>query len=124
MSKKISRRNFIKGAAAGAVGVATFGLAGCTQQTAQTSEPAPNPTPAPTDAPNPAPNPVQNVITPQTAGAYLNPQDYNYTSNSITDFSKTTLFSDWKLGPLTLIIVWLNLQQVLIPLQMASTKKQ
>ena len=32
----------------------------------------------------------------------LNPQDYNYTTNSITDFTKTTLFSDWKLGPLTL----------------------
>lgn len=32
----------------------------------------------------------------------LNPQDYDYTSNSITDFTKTTLFSPWKLGPLTL----------------------
>ena len=98
MSKKISRRNFIKGAAAGAVSVAAFGLVGCTQQTTQT----PDPTPAPPEAPSPASNPVQNVITPQNAGAYLNPQDYNYTSNSITDFSKTTLFSDWKLGPLTL----------------------
>ena len=38
-----------------------------------------------------------------TAGrSVLNPQDYSYTTNSITDFSKTTLFSDWKLGPLTL----------------------
>lgn len=32
----------------------------------------------------------------------LNPQDYDYTSNSITDFTKTKLFSEWKLGPLTL----------------------
>lgn len=100
MSKKISRRNFIKGAAAGAVSVAAFGLVGCTQQTTQTPDPTPAPTPP--EAPSPASNPVQNVITPQNAGAYLNPQDYNYTSNSITDFSKTTLFSDWKLGPLTL----------------------
>ena len=32
----------------------------------------------------------------------LNPQDYDYTGNSITDFTKTKLFSEWKLGPLTL----------------------
>ena len=32
----------------------------------------------------------------------LNPQDYDYTSNSITDFTKTKIFSEWKLGPLTL----------------------
>ena len=32
----------------------------------------------------------------------LNPQDYDYTSNSIADFTKTKLFSEWKLGPLTL----------------------
>ena len=50
MSKKISRRNFIKGAAAGAVSVAAFGLVGCTQQTTQT----PDPTPAPPEAPSPA----------------------------------------------------------------------
>lgn len=93
MSKKISRRNFIKGAAAGAVSVAAFGLVGCTQQTTQT----PDPTPAPPEAPSPASNPVQNVITPQNAGAYLNPQDYNYTSNSITDFSKPlySLIGSW-----------------------------
>lgn len=32
----------------------------------------------------------------------LNPQDYSYTTNSITDFTKTALFSNWQLGPLTL----------------------
>ena len=44
--------------------------------------------------------------TPQTNSSAvvseLNPQDYDYTSNSIDDFSKTTLFSDWQLGPITL----------------------
>lgn len=100
MSKEITRRNFIIGAAAGAASVATFGLTACTQPSAQT--PTPTPTPAPVETPPVVSNPVQNLITPQTAGAYLNPQDYDYTSNSITDFSKTTLFSDWKFGPLTL----------------------
>ena len=100
MSKEITRRNFIIGAAAGAASVATFGLTACAQPSAQTPTPTPAPTPVVT--PPVVSNPVQNIITPQTAGAYLNPQDYDYTSNSITDFSKTTLFSDWKLGPLTL----------------------
>jgi len=92
MSKEITRRNFLIGAAAGAVGVSTFSLAGCTQQSIKT----------PTTIPTEGSNPVQNLITPRTAGTYLNLQDYDYTSNSITDFSNTTLFSDWKLGPLTL----------------------
>ena len=100
MSKEITRRNFLIGAAAGAASVATFGLTACTQPSVQT--PAPEPTPAPAPPVPEVSKPVENLITPQTAGAYLNPQDYNYTSNSITDFSKTTLFSDWKLGPLTL----------------------
>ena len=34
--------------------------------------------------------------------AQLNPQDYDYRSNSITDFTQTTLFSPWKLGPIEL----------------------
>lgn len=92
MSKEITRRDFLIGAAAGAVGVAAFNLTGCTQQSAQV--------PAPITAE--VSNPVQNPITPHTAGVHLNPQDYDYTSNTITDFSETTLFSDWKLGPLTL----------------------
>ena len=32
----------------------------------------------------------------------INEQDYSYTTNSITDFTKTQLFSDWKLGPIEL----------------------
>lgn len=95
--KNISRRDFIKGAAVGAVGVATIGLVGCTSAPAAAPDVTPNtgsPTPAAT--PDISPAPSQPVL------ASLNPQDYNYTSNSITDFSKTTLFSPWKLGPLTL----------------------
>ena len=89
MSKNlISRRDFLKGAAVSAVGVAAIGLTGCGQSApaAATQKPAAS----------------QPIITAKTAGAYLNPQDYDYTSNSIKDFSKTTLFSDWKFGPLTL----------------------
>lgn len=37
-----------------------------------------------------------------TASAGLNPQNFDYTGNSISDFTKTALFSEWKLGPLTL----------------------
>ena len=36
------------------------------------------------------------------ATGVLNPQDYNYTSNSIRNFSNTKLFSEWELGPLKL----------------------
>lgn len=89
MSKnRISRRDFLKGAAVSAVGVAALGLTGCGQ-----SAPA---------ATTQQPTATQPIITAKTAGAYLNPQDYGYTGNSIKDFSKTTLFSDWKFGPLTL----------------------
>lgn len=95
MSKKISRKNFLQGAALSAVGVATMGLLGCSQQ----NSPAPTTqavvTPEPTAVPS-------SAITPEITPTSLNPQDYNYTSNTITDFSKTTLFSEWKLGPLTL----------------------
>ncbi len=34
--------------------------------------------------------------------AELNPQDYDYTGNSITDFSKSEFFTDWKFGKHTL----------------------
>lgn len=101
MNKNISRRTFLQGAAAGAVGIATIGLVGCSQQSSPTPAPSAQGTAVPTAVPTESPI-VQNPITPQTAGAYLNPQDYDYTSNSITDFTKTTLFSGWNFGPIAL----------------------
>lgn len=87
----ISRRNFLQGLAVGAVGAGTFALGGC-GGTPQASTPSGD---AKGDA---ASNPKPD----SGSGSELNPQDYSYTSNSIDDFSKTTLFSDWQLGPIAL----------------------
>ncbi len=73
MSVKISRRDFLKGTAASAMGLAVTGLIG-KGNTASAEEAA---------------------ITPQEAIAKLNPQDYDYRSKD-TDFSH--IFSPWKLG--------------------------
>jgi hypothetical protein len=97
MSKGITRRDFLKGAAAGAVSVAAMSLVGCSKQGT-----TPTPAAASTPAPTAVENQNANLVTPETAAANLNPQDYDYTGNTITDFSKTTLFSPWKLGPLNL----------------------
>ena len=78
MSIKISRRDFLKGTAAGAMGLAVSGLIG--QNTPAYAEDAP-------------------VVTPQEAIAKLNPQDYDYRSKD-TDLSH--VFSPWKLGKIEL----------------------
>ncbi len=86
---KVSRRTFLKGLAAGTIGVglAGTGLAGCAS-----SEKGSTSTATSSDS----------TLTPETALAQLNPQDYDYTDNSITDWTSTTLFSDWSLGKLTM----------------------
>lgn len=89
----VSRRDFLKSAAAGSMGIATIGLVGC--------QPRANSTPSATSGDSAA-NTSQSTtpcITAQSAAANLNPQDYDYTSNT-SDLK--TLFSSWKLGPLTL----------------------
>jgi 2,4-dienoyl-CoA reductase-like NADH-dependent reductase (Old Yellow Enzyme family)/thioredoxin reductase len=89
----VSRRDFLKGAAAGSMGIATIGLVGC--------QPRANSTPSAASGDSAA-NTSQATtpcITAQSAAANLNPQDYDYTSNT-SDLK--TLFSSWKLGPLTL----------------------
>jgi 2,4-dienoyl-CoA reductase-like NADH-dependent reductase (Old Yellow Enzyme family)/thioredoxin reductase len=79
----LSRRDFMKGVAlTTGAGV----LAGCAPKVVQTPTQAANATGG-------------QCIVPETAAAYLNPQDYNYRSNT-TKFA--TLFSEWKLGSLTL----------------------
>ena len=78
MAIKISRRDFLKGTAAGAMGLAVTGLIG--KNAPAYAEDAP-------------------VVTPQEAIAKLNPQDYDYRSKD-TDFSH--VFSPWKLGKIEL----------------------
>lgn len=101
--RNISRRDFLKGVAAtAAVGV----MAGCTSPAEVTTE-APKGTVAPPPETTPAapvvqPEPEIIKMTPQEAMASLNPQDYDYRQNSITDFSKTKLFTPWQFGGLTI----------------------
>ena len=75
MSINISRRDFLKGTAAGAMGLAVTGLLG--RETVAHAEDAP-------------------VVSPQEAISRLNPQDYDYRSAD-TDLSH--VFSPWKFGP-------------------------
>lgn len=92
---KVSRRLFLKGAVLGAVGtgIAGTGLIGCTSPKTDSSSTSTN---------NDTASSTTTELTPQTALAQLNPQDYDYTSDSITDWTNTTLFSDWSLGKLTM----------------------
>ncbi|MDR3053744.1 MAG: FAD-dependent oxidoreductase [Coriobacteriales bacterium] len=85
LTEGLTRRGFLKGAALGtlAAGVAGAGLVACT------------PTPS---TPTGGDKPVGGG---GAAGA-LNPQDYNYTSNSITDFASAALFTPWQIGPHTI----------------------
>ncbi len=76
MAFQISRRDFLKGTAAGAMGLAVTGLLG-KETVAYADEAAP--------------------VSPQEAISRLNPQDYDYRSKD-TDFSH--VFSPWKLGSL------------------------
>ena len=74
---KISRRDFLKGSAASALGLAALGMAPAVEVKA---EAAPQ-------------------ITPQQAIAKLNPQDYDYRSK---DTDMAAIFSGWKFGGLQL----------------------
>lgn len=105
---KLSRRDFLKGAAASAAGVMTMGIVGCAVedgastasaiQALATEEPT---TPAVSEPLPPVETPVpQNVQA--FLSEHLNPQDYDFTSNSIADFSSTKMFSAWQFGPLTI----------------------
>ena len=85
----VSRRGFLKGTAAGAAGLGIASLTG----TAFAEEAAPAEADAETEA-----APAEEAAEPQG----INPQDYSYTTNSISDFTQTTLFSDWQLGSHTL----------------------
>ena len=75
---KISRRDFLKGTAAGAMGLAALGLAPGVEVAKAEEKPE---------------------LTAQQAVAKLNPQDYDYRSR---DTDMAAIFSDWKFGGLTL----------------------
>lgn len=89
----VSRRTFLKGAVIGAVGagMAGAGLAGCAPKEAGSAVSS-----------GASGSAGSTELTPRTALAQLNPQDYDYTNNSIADWTSTALFSDWTFGGLTM----------------------
>jgi 2,4-dienoyl-CoA reductase-like NADH-dependent reductase (Old Yellow Enzyme family) len=81
----ISRREFLKGTAVatGAVAVAGTGvLAACATPGAAAGK--------------------RGAAAAPYADQGLNPQDYSYTKNSITDFASSAFFTPWRLGPHTI----------------------
>ncbi len=83
VSSNVSRRGFVAGAAAGAAGLGMAGVAGTARADQADSQ-------------------AGGAQAADAAEQAINPQDYSYTTNSIDDFTKTQLFSDWKLGPIEL----------------------
>jgi 2,4-dienoyl-CoA reductase-like NADH-dependent reductase (Old Yellow Enzyme family) len=85
----LTRRTFLSGAAATAGLAAMAGLAAC----------------APAGSPEPS-GPSGSGGPAETGGGatpgVLNPQDYDYTGNSIADFAASAFFTPWQLGPHTI----------------------
>ena len=102
MNQNVSRRNFVKGAATGALGLtaaAGLGTAGAAladdAAAAATDAPVADEIAAATGSPSKAE--VYQAL------AQLNPDDpSDWRSNSIEDFTQTKLFSEWQFGPFTL----------------------
>ena len=81
MDTAVSRRQFVAGSAAAGLGIAAASsLAAAAPQSAVAAE-----TPA-------------AAGTPTEGARAINPQDHSYTTNSIEDFSKSALFSEWQMG--------------------------
>lgn len=96
----VSRRGFLGGIGAAALGASALGLGllgGCAPQpkTAQAGGDAV----AADDAASPALSQTGGAASPY---AQINPQDWDFTTNSIEDFANTTMFSELKIGSLTL----------------------
>lgn len=90
MPSNLTRRTFLQGLASGAASVGALSLAGCApaSPSAQTSK---------------ADEKGVDALESNASGmTQLNPQDYDYRANSISDFEATTLFSEWQLGSITL----------------------
>ena len=93
----ISRRNFVQGAALAAVGAAAAGALSTTEAQADEAE-------AEEEEEEAAEEETTSKATAVGTSVYaqLNPQDYDFKTNSITDFSQTTLFSELQYGSVTL----------------------
>lgn len=117
---KLSRRDFLKGAAAGAASVVAMGIVGCAGDSgnSDTSAASPETTAAVTAAEETtaaAAEIAEEAAQAQTGtegsrqnvqaflSENLNPQaaDDDFYSSTISDFSSTTMFSPWKFGALT-----------------------
>lgn len=96
----VSRRGFLGGMGAAALGASALGLgllSGCAPQPRAAE--AGGETAAPGDAASPALSQTGSAASPY---AQINPQDWDFTTNSIEDFANTTMFSELKIGSLTL----------------------
>lgn len=96
----VSRRGFLGGVGAEALGASALGLGllgGCAPQPRAAE--AGGETAAPGDAASPALSQTGSAASPY---AQINPQDWDFTTNSIEDFANTTMFSKLKIGSLTL----------------------
>lgn len=96
----VSRRGFLGGVGAAALGASALGLGllgGCAPQSRAAEDSSG--TAAPGDAASPALSQTGSAASPY---AQINPQDWDFTTNSIEDFANTTMFSELKIGSLTL----------------------
>lgn len=96
----VSRRGFLGGIGAAALGASALGLGllgGCAPQPRAAE--AGGEAAASGDATSPALSQTGSTASPY---AQINPQDWDFTTNSIEDFANTTMFSELKIGSLTL----------------------
>jgi 2,4-dienoyl-CoA reductase-like NADH-dependent reductase (Old Yellow Enzyme family)/thioredoxin reductase len=89
----MSRRSFLAGIAAAGVATATVTVAGCAPEGGGDGK---------TTTGTGLGLAADNALVARQHAALLNPQDYDYRGNSITDWAATTLFSDWTFGNLTM----------------------
>ena len=96
----VSRRGFLGGIGAAALGASALGLGllgGCAPQPRAAE--AGGEAAASGDATSPALSQTGSTASPY---AQINPQDWDFTTNSIEDFARPTTFSELKIGSLTL----------------------
>jgi 2,4-dienoyl-CoA reductase-like NADH-dependent reductase (Old Yellow Enzyme family)/thioredoxin reductase len=91
--KEVSRRQFLTGAGVAGLAMAGAGLTACTPSSSGGNASS-------VDAGGSSP--VAAGATGSGTGLWINPQNYDYQQNSITDWTQTTLFSDLNIGPFTI----------------------
>lgn len=95
--KGVSRRGFLGGMGVAALGMGALGMGALTGCSPKTSEGAVSDGAASADA-----GTGDAVAAIGSPYSQINPQDWSFISNTIGDFSKTTMFSEIKVGSLTL----------------------